>query len=120
MGWEKVATLDEVPESGTHRTELGGEPICVVRLGGEVVRAVHDTCSHQEYSLAEGYAEEKPGGGGLIECALHGSMFDLDTGDPDSLPATRPIPVYACKVEDGAVWVDPDQQLNDAPVPRHD
>jgi 3-phenylpropionate/trans-cinnamate dioxygenase ferredoxin component len=115
MAWEQVAKLDDIDELGTHLIELGGEPICVVRLTGEQVKAVHDTCSHQEYSLAEGFVDEND-----IECALHGSMFNLDTGKPDSLPATKPIPVYAAKVEDGVVYVDPDQQLNDAPVPRHD
>ena len=28
------------------------------------------------------------------------------------------IPVYACKIEDEAIWVDIDQQLNDAPIPH--
>ena len=79
-----------------------------MRLPGEQVKAVHDTCSHQQYSLTEGFVEEND-----IECALHGSMFNLDTGEPDSLPATKPIPVYAAKVTDGVVYVDPDQQLND-------
>ncbi len=30
------------------------------------------------------------------------------------MPAVSPIPVYACKIEDDAIWVDPEQQLNDA------
>ena len=29
-----------------------------------------------------------------IECWLHGSSFDLRTGEPLSLPATVPVPVY--------------------------
>ena len=28
------------------------------------------------------------------------------------------IPIYACKIEDEAIWVDFDQQLNDAPIPH--
>lgn len=114
MAFEPVAKLDDLDVAYTLRVELGGEPICLVRLDDSTVKAVHDTCSHQEYSLSEGFVE-----GNDIECALHGSMFDLDTGRPDSLPAVKPIPVYACKVEDGAVYVDVAQQLNDAPVPRH-
>lgn len=115
MTWERIASTDELPVGGIRRVELGGEPICVVRLAEDTVKAVHDTCSHAEYSLAEGFVEDNE-----IECALHGSTFDLDTGAPDSLPATRPIPVYAAKIADDAVWVDPDDQRNDAPVPRHD
>ena len=34
------------------------------------------------------------------------------------ISAVAPIPVYACKIEDGAIWVDMDQQLNDAAIPH--
>lgn len=114
MSFQKVADLDDVGVGGTHRVELGGEPLCLVRVDERTVKAVHDTCSHQEFPLSEGWV-----GSNEIECALHGSTFDLETGAPQALPATRPIPVYACKVEDGAVFVDIEQQNNDAPVPRH-
>ncbi len=114
MVLEKVLTLDELPVGSARAVDTGGEPICLVRLDEDTVKAVHDTCSHQQYSLGEGWVEDN-----TIECALHGSAFDLDTGDPESLPAVKPIPVYACTVRDGAIWVDQDAQLNDAPVPRH-
>jgi 3-phenylpropionate/trans-cinnamate dioxygenase ferredoxin component len=117
MAFIKVAAVGDFPDTDTLKVELGGEPICVVRLADGSFRAVHDTCSHQEYPLHEGYIEEN--GAPHIECALHGSSFNLDTGEPDSLPAVKPIPTYACKVTDGEVHVDVDQQLNDAPVPRH-
>jgi 3-phenylpropionate/trans-cinnamate dioxygenase ferredoxin component len=114
MGWERVADLAEVAVGSALRVELGGEPVCVVRVTEDEVHAVHDTCSHQEYSLAEGWVEDR-----RIECALHGSTFDLITGTPESLPAVTPIPVYATKVDDDGIWVDVEEQLNDAPVPRH-
>ena len=114
MALQKVLDLDELPVGHARAVELGGEPICVVRVDETTVKAVHDTCSHQQYSLAEGWIDENS-----IECSLHGSAFDLDTGMPQSLPAVKPIPVYACALRDGAIWVDEAQQLNDAPVPRH-
>jgi len=114
VAFTKVADLDDIPVPGTLRVELEGEPVCVVRLSEDVVKAVHDTCSHQEWSLSEGWVEDN-----TIECALHGSAFDLDTGEPTSLPAIKPIPVFACKVADGAVYVDIADQRNDAPMPRH-
>lgn len=114
MAFEQVATLDELPVGTALEAELGGEPICVVRVAEDAVAACHDICSHEEYPLHEGWV-----GAGEIECALHGSTFDLGTGEALSLPAVKPIPVYAAKIDDGAVWVDLDQQLNDAPVPRH-
>lgn len=114
MTYERVTDLAALEVGQALQVRLGGEPICVVRLDEDTVRAVHDTCSHEEYPLHEGWVEER-----TIECALHGSSFDLDTGSPQSLPAVKPIPAYACKVDDGGVWVDQDDQTNDAPVPRH-
>ncbi len=110
----KVADLDELAVGAARQVEVGGEPVCLVRTDETTVKAVHDTCSHQQYSLSEGWVEPDS-----IECSLHGSTFDLDSGAPRGLPAVVPIPVYACAVRDGAVWVDPARQLNDAPVPRH-
>jgi 3-phenylpropionate/trans-cinnamate dioxygenase ferredoxin component len=115
MGYTEVAKLADLDVGASVKVDVGGEPVALVRLTGDVVKAVHNTCSHQDYDLApEGYVEDN-----TIECVLHGSVFDLDTGEPDSLPAVKPIPVYACRVEDERILVDIDQQLNDAPTPRH-
>lgn len=114
MSFERVADLEKLAVGHALQVEAGGEPLCLVRTDEHTVKAVHDTCSHQQWSLAEGWVE-----GNTIECDLHGSAFDLDSGQPRSLPAVKPIPVYACEVRDGAVWVDPERQRNDAPVPRH-
>lgn len=111
---EKVFTLDELPVGTAKAVQLGGEPICVVRVADDTAKAIHDTCSHQEYSLSEGWVEEN-----AIECALHGSTFNLDTGEPETLPAVKAVPVYACQIRDEAIWVDQEDQRNRAPVPRH-
>ena len=113
MAFEHVADYDDLAPGEARFVELA-EPVCVVKLVDGSVKAVHDTCSHQQYPLHEGWIDDNE-----IECGLHGSTFDLDTGKPQGLPAVKSIPVYACKVEDGRVYVDLDDQLNDAPVPRH-
>ena len=108
-----VARLDELTDGQPHRVEVDGQPVVLVRLG-EDVRALHDTCSHAEYSLAEGEVFD-----GEIECALHGSMFSLETGRPSCLPAMKPVPTYAVTVDGGDVVVDATDPTNDAPVPQH-
>ena len=69
------------------------------RDGG--VHAVEDVCSHEEYPLSEGWIEDH-----TIECALHGSRFDLLTGEPDSPPALRPVRIFPVRVEGEDVLVD--------------
>jgi 3-phenylpropionate/trans-cinnamate dioxygenase ferredoxin component len=34
-----------------------------------------------------------------IECPMHGSTFSLKTGEPHSLPATKPVPVFSVRLE---------------------
>lgn len=114
MGWTRVSDLDELPVGAATKVEVDGTPICVVRLDEDTAKAVHDTCSHEDESLHEGWVEAN-----AIECPAHGSVFDLDTGAPKSLPATEPVPAYVAKIADGAIWVDPEQQLNEASEPSH-
>ncbi len=100
MSFEKATTLSELPEEGAVRVDLGGQPVCVARSGGKVF-AIGDLCSHADVSLAEGDVED-----GKIECWLHGSLFDLATGEPSGLPATKPVPTYAVTVEGDDVLVE--------------
>ena len=72
-----------------------------MRCGDEVF-AIGDICSHANVSLSEGevMCDEHE-----IECWKHGSTFSLTTGEPQSLPATQPVPVYEVSVRDGDVVV---------------
>jgi 3-phenylpropionate/trans-cinnamate dioxygenase ferredoxin subunit len=95
----RACHLSEVPDEGAIRVELDGKPICIARSGGEVF-AISDICSHADVALSEGDVED-----GKIECWLHGSLFDLRTGEPSGLPATRPVPTYPVTVEGDDVLV---------------
>jgi 3-phenylpropionate/trans-cinnamate dioxygenase ferredoxin component len=97
-----LCRLDEI-ESGTARSfEVGRTSVCVVRIGDDVY-AINDRCSHEDYSLSDGevWEEERE-----IECWKHGSTFSLETGEPQSLPATKPVAVYTARVENDDVVVD--------------
>ena len=96
---ERACSLNDVPEEGAIRVELAGKPVCLARSGGEVF-ALSDVCSHADVALSEGDVED-----GKIECWLHGSLFDLRTGEPSGLPATRPVPTYPVTVEGDDVLV---------------
>ena len=113
MGWQAIADLDQLPEGDMMLVQLG-EPVCVVRLQQDEVVAVHNTCTHQQQALNEGHLQDDDS----LVCPAHNSRFDLHTGEAIGIPAVDPIPVYACKIEDGEIWVDVEQQLNDAAIPR--
>ena len=115
MTFVVVANLDDLEVGDTLLVEELREPICLIRLDDEDVRAIHNTCTHQQQPLHEGSLQDDD----TLVCASHASRYDLTTGEAVGVFACGPIPVYACKVEDDAILVDIDQQLNDAPIPRH-
>jgi 3-phenylpropionate/trans-cinnamate dioxygenase ferredoxin subunit len=98
--WHDAAALEELIEGQGVRVVLDDEPVLIVRLGG-VIRAVDDTCSHEEQSLAGGSSP----GGTEWECPHHGACFDLVTGRATRMPAVAPIRTRPVKVEAGRVWV---------------
>ena len=84
------------------RIEVEGRELCLVRCATGVY-AIDDTCSHEEFSLADGDVDAEAC---EIECGKHGSLFSLVTGEALTLPATRPVATYPVVVEDGQVIVE--------------
>jgi 3-phenylpropionate/trans-cinnamate dioxygenase ferredoxin subunit len=98
---ETVCELSELAQCQARRFVVAGVPVAVVRID-DVVHAIGDICSHANVSLSEGevWCDERE-----IECPKHGSTFSLLTGEPATLPATQPVPVYLAEVVDGSVVV---------------
>ena len=104
MAFERVCAVSEVPEDGALRIELDDVDVAVVQFDGDFY-ALQDVCSHADFPLTDGDVDEVDGAP-TIECALHGSCFDLRTGAPTNLPANKPVPVYPVRVEGDDVLVD--------------
>jgi len=90
----RIANLSDLPDGRGVRVEIGEHRIAVFRIGDDVY-AIGDRCSHAEASLAQGELFDYE-----VECPRHGSAFDVRTGQPGALPATKPVPVYAVTVDD--------------------
>ena len=99
--YEMVADADELKPGQMKKINVGGKRLLLANADGELY-AVDEMCSHEDYSLFLGCIQD-----GKIKCSLHGSYFDLETGQPAAEPANEPICTYALKVADGKVWVDP-------------
>ena len=92
---------NELPEGGLHRVEHEGHSILLCRVDG-IVHAVADTCTHEEVSLSLGALRQH-----CLRCPLHGSEFDVRTGQVLSEPADTDLAVYPVKVEAGWIVLDP-------------
>jgi 3-phenylpropionate/trans-cinnamate dioxygenase ferredoxin component len=97
----RLCAFDELEPGSARRFDVDGRRIAVVRLGDDVY-AIGDTCSHADVSLSEG---EIHAGDKTIECWKHGSEFSLVTGEPETLPATKPVPAYEIVVDGDDVLV---------------
>ena len=104
-----VTDLDPAEAQQVTLTSESGAKVlvAVVRDSDGSWHAVGDTCTHGNYTLSEGYVED-----GTIECWKHGSPFDLVTGRPPSLPATKRAPVYVIEIQGSDVLVDVDATLS--------
>jgi 3-phenylpropionate/trans-cinnamate dioxygenase ferredoxin subunit len=94
----RLAALADLPVDRGTCVIAEGHRIALFRIG-ETVHAIGDRCTHAEASLSEGEVWD-----GKVECPRHGSEFDLTTGVPASLPATRPVALYPVEIVDGEVF----------------
>lgn len=99
MSTHVLCRLDELVDGGARRFDVAGRSVAVVRIGDRAY-AIGDVCSHADVSLSEGEVDVDAC---ELECVKHGSAFSLTTGEPLTLPATQPVPVYDVAVVDGDV-----------------
>lgn len=90
-----VCALDDLADRSAKAVQVNGEAVCVARVGDEVF-AVRDVCSHAEVPLSEGVIDPDA----TISCWLHGSRFDLRTGEPDEPPAWEPVDTFRTRIID--------------------
>jgi 3-phenylpropionate/trans-cinnamate dioxygenase ferredoxin component len=102
MTVERLCSVKDLEPGESRRFDLGRLRVALVRIDDDWY-AIGDRCTHQDISLAEGevFPDTLE-----IECWKHGSCFSLTTGEPRSLPATRPTPVYEVRVDGDDVLIE--------------
>jgi len=99
-----VCPIDDLPPGATRIVEYEDVEIGVFNCGGELL-AIEDRCSHDDGPLAEGEVNQADC---TVECPRHGSLFDLRTGKPKTLPAYVPVETFPVLVEDGLIKLEVD------------
>ena len=100
MSFDLVGRADEVAKGSAISVEVDGIDIAVVHADDDQFYAVRDECSHASIPLSEGEID-----GCTLECWLHGSRFDLRTGEPTGLPAIEPVATFPVEIRDGDIYV---------------
>jgi len=94
-----VCPEGELPDGTTRLIDVDGIKIGVFNCAGTYL-AIEDRCSHDDGPLAEGTFDP---GTCTVECPRHGSLFDLRSGRPKTLPAFAPVETFEITVEDGEI-----------------
>ncbi|MBO3737109.1 Rieske (2Fe-2S) protein [Actinoplanes flavus] len=100
MTFEYVGPVSDVAKGTALQVEVDGVEIALVHADDDTFYAVRDECSHASVALSEGEVD-----GCTLECWLHGSRFDLRTGEPSGPPAIDPVAVYPVEIRDGDIYV---------------
>ena len=77
-----------------------GTRITLANVAGTLF-AIDDTCTHRGCSLGDGKLDES-----TVQCACHGSRFDVTSGALVRGPAEDPVRSYPVHVANGEVQVD--------------
>jgi 3-phenylpropionate/trans-cinnamate dioxygenase ferredoxin subunit len=99
-----VCPLSELPPGAMRTIEWDDVEIGIFNCNG-VLHAIEDRCTHDDGPLAEGEFDPDTC---TVECPRHGSLFDLRTGKPMTLPAYVPVDTFPVVVEGDVIKLEVD------------
>lgn len=100
-GYVKVAEVGELSPGEMKLVDVGDEQVLVLNVDGNYY-ACDDICSHAYASLSEGDLN-----GEEVECPLHGSAFNVTTGQVLTPPADENIRTFEVRVDGQDILVGP-------------
>ena len=98
----EVCPVDALSPGEMRLVEWEDLEIGVFNCSGTVY-AIEDRCSHDNGPLAEGEVDQESC---TVECPRHGSLFDLKTGEPKTLPAYEPVDTFPVLIEDETIKLE--------------
>lgn len=101
MEYTRVGATAEIPEGEMRAFDTPAGRVAVAHVEQRFY-AFGDECTHMGCSLSEtGTFDDRAA---TVECQCHGSVFDVETGEPVEGPAEDPVPVFRTREVDG--WVE--------------
>jgi nitrite reductase/ring-hydroxylating ferredoxin subunit len=100
--FQPTIPLSELPAGKMKKFLIGEKQILLTNVNGEI-HATDNICTHANSELSDGRLE-----GCIVECAMHGGMFDVRDGNAQGLPAVMPLKTYPAKIENEVIHIDID------------
>jgi 3-phenylpropionate/trans-cinnamate dioxygenase ferredoxin subunit len=99
-----VCPLNDLPPGGRITLEHDDVEVIVVNCDGEIL-AIEDRCSHDDGDMSDG---ELDTAACTLTCPRHGSLFDLRTGRPTTLPAYQPVDTFPVVIDGDTIKLEMD------------
>ncbi len=106
----RLCAPDELAEGQSRGFEIAEEKLFAVRKDGQMY-AYRNRCPHRGVSLEWLPDQFLDTSASLIQCATHGALFLIESGECVAGPCTgQALQILAIREDDQGIWVD----LNDA------
>ena len=92
--------MDQVKDGQLFGFIHGDKKILLANLKGKI-HATDLICTHADADLSTGFLSEEG-----VRCPLHLSVFNLEDGKPQNLPAEIPLKVYNTKIDGNEIYVE--------------
>jgi 3-phenylpropionate/trans-cinnamate dioxygenase ferredoxin component len=99
--WVKVCEEKSLKDGDIFDFDFEGKQIMIAKAKNKLY-ALDRICTHAYADLSTGFMNEDEK---TVTCPLHMSMFSLEDGSPQNLPAELPLKKYDVEVRDGWVHV---------------
>jgi nitrite reductase/ring-hydroxylating ferredoxin subunit len=102
----RLCAPNEVTEGQSRGFELAGEKLFAVRKDGRL-HAYRNRCPHRGIPLEWRPDQFLDSSASLIQCATHGALFLIDSGECVAGPcAGQSLEAIAIHEDDQAIWVE--------------
>ena len=98
--WIKACALEQVKDGQLFGFHSNEKKILLANQNGKIF-ATDLICTHADADLSTGFLSEEG-----VRCPLHLSVFNLEDGVPQNLPAETPLNTYNVKIEQDEVYVE--------------
>ena len=98
--WIKACNFEQVKEGQLFGLTLNEKKILLANLKGKI-HATDLICTHADADLSTGFLSEEG-----VRCPLHLSVFNLENGEPQNLPAETSLKVYNVKIDGNEIYVE--------------
>ena len=90
----------DLQEGGTKCVAVNQKAYALFKVAGQIY-CLDNACTHMNGPLCRGRVS-----GFVVTCPLHGSRFDVRTGQVVGAPARIPVHSYPVAVQGGRIWAE--------------